>query len=103
LRQGRHELVSEIATTSSEQTKGIEQVNLAVNPMDKVVQASAARAEEGASVAQELISQSSILEHNVFELSNLVGGKQGHSNKREWHRNRASNAPVEKKSHALVA
>jgi methyl-accepting chemotaxis protein len=69
------ELVSEIATASSEQTQGIEQLNLAVSQMDKVVQASAARAEEGASVAHELISQSTALEQNILELSNLVGGK----------------------------
>ena len=69
------ELVGEIATASTEQTQGIEQVNNAVSQMDQVVQASAARAEEGASVAQELISQSQVLDHNVAELSRLVGGR----------------------------
>ena len=69
------ELVGEIATASTEQTQGIEQVNNAVSQMDKVVQASAARAEEGASVAQELISQSQVLDQNVSELSQLVGGR----------------------------
>ena len=68
------ELVAEIATASNEQTQGIEQVNKAVSQMDKVVQASAARAEEGASVAQELISQSGSLQQSVEELSLLVGG-----------------------------
>lgn len=70
------ELVGEIATASNEQTQGIEQVNQAVNQMDKVVQASAARAEEGASVAQELISQSTSLQESVEELNKLVGGGQ---------------------------
>jgi methyl-accepting chemotaxis protein len=98
------ELVSEIATASSEQTQGIGQVNLAVSQMDKVVQASAARAEEGASVAQELISQSSVLEQNVFELSNLVGGKQSNFNKGESaSKPYVTGIPVESKSHALVA
>ncbi len=69
------ELVGEIATASTEQTQGIEQVNLAVSQMDKVVQASAASAEEGASVAQELIAQSTALEQNVLDLSHLVGGQ----------------------------
>ena len=69
------ELVGEIATASSEQTQGIEQVNVAVSQMDKVVQASAARAEEGASVAQELTAQSATLQQSVHELVQLVGGK----------------------------
>ena len=70
------ELVSEIAQASNEQTQGISQVNVAVSQMDKVVQASAARAEEGASVAQELIAQSTTLQQSVEELSQLVGGGQ---------------------------
>ncbi len=70
------ELVNEIATASSEQTKGIEQLNVAVGQMDKVVQASAARAEEGASVAHELTTQSSALEKSVLALGHLVGGRK---------------------------
>jgi len=70
------ELVAEITTASNEQTQGIEQVNKAVSQMDKVVQASAARAEEGASVAQELIAQSTALQQSVVDLSLLVGGAQ---------------------------
>ena len=68
------ELVGEIATASQEQTSGIEQVNAAVGQMDKVVQASAARAEEGASVAQDLIVQSTALQQAVDELNHLIGG-----------------------------
>ena len=75
------ELVREIATASNEQTQGIEQVNKAVSQKDKVVQASAAQAEEGASVAQELITQSTSLQQSVQELSQLVGGGQGKSAK----------------------
>jgi len=70
------ELVGEIASASTEQNQGIEQVNLAVSQMDKIVQASAARAEEGASVAQELTSQSTSLEQNVLQLESLVGGRR---------------------------
>ena len=69
------ELVGEIATASQEQTSGIEQVNAAVGQMDKVVQASAARAEEGASVAQDLIAQSTALQQAVDQLKQLVGGQ----------------------------
>ncbi|WP_415908709.1 methyl-accepting chemotaxis protein [Oleiharenicola sp. Vm1] len=68
------ELVGEIARASVEQTQGIEQVNRAVGQMDKVIQNSAARAEEGAGIAQELIVQSSALKDSVAELSRLVGG-----------------------------
>ena len=70
------ELVAEIAQASSEQTQGIAQVNGAVSQMDKVVQASAARAEEGAGVAQELIAQSISLQQSVAELGALVGSTQ---------------------------
>ena len=52
------------------------QVNMAVSQMDKHVQAGAARAEEAASVAQELIAQSKALQGSVEELSSLVGGRQ---------------------------
>jgi methyl-accepting chemotaxis protein len=70
------ELVGEIAQASGEQTTGITQVNMAVGQMDKHVQAGAARAEEAASVAQELIAQSAALQGSVEELSRLVGGRQ---------------------------
>jgi methyl-accepting chemotaxis protein len=68
------ELVGEIAQASGEQTQGITQVNMAVGQMDKHVQAGAARAEEAASVAQELLAQSTALQGSVDELSRLVGG-----------------------------
>jgi methyl-accepting chemotaxis protein len=70
------ELVGEIARASSEQTAGIQQVNQAVSQMDKVIQGSAAKAEEGASVAEELIAQSANLKDCVTQLSQLVGGTQ---------------------------
>jgi len=69
------ELVGEIATASQEQTSGIEQVNAAVGQMDKVVQASAAQAEEGASVAKDLIVQSAALQQAVDQLNSLIGGR----------------------------
>jgi methyl-accepting chemotaxis protein len=68
------ELVGEIAQASGEQTQGIAQVNQAVGQMDKHVQAGAARAEEAASVAQELLAQSTALQGSVGELNRLVGG-----------------------------
>jgi methyl-accepting chemotaxis protein len=73
------ELVAEIATASTEQTQGIHQVNTAISQMDKIVQASAAQAEEGASVAQELTAQATEIQHTVDELARVVGGQRGNS------------------------
>ncbi|HEU5079970.1 MAG TPA: methyl-accepting chemotaxis protein [Opitutaceae bacterium] len=70
------ELVAEIAKASIEQTQGIQQVNLAVNQMDKIVQESAAQAEQGANVAQELTTQSQALQDSATELSDLVGSQR---------------------------
>jgi methyl-accepting chemotaxis protein len=50
-------LISTIATASSEQARGIEQVNRAVAQMDQVTQQNAANAQESSSAAQELSSQ----------------------------------------------
>jgi methyl-accepting chemotaxis protein len=84
------ELVGEIARASSEQTTGIQQVNQAVSQMDKVIQGSAAKAEEGASVAEELIAQSANLKDCVTELSVLVGGAQTDANQVSSYSSRAA-------------
>ena len=65
-------LVSGIADASSEQDKGISQLTIAVQQMDKVTQANASSAEETASSAQELNTQSGTLLSNVEELMTLV-------------------------------
>ena len=69
------QLIAEIATASHEQTQGISQVNAAIGEMDRAVQAGAARAEEGAGVAQELTQRSTQLQHTVDELAAVVGGQ----------------------------
>jgi methyl-accepting chemotaxis protein len=71
------ELVAEIATASKEQSDGIEQVNTAVAQMDKVTQSNAASAEESASAAQELNSQTRLLRSVVDEMLKMVGGAGG--------------------------
>jgi methyl-accepting chemotaxis protein len=48
------ELVGEITAASNEQAQGIGQVNKAIADMDKVIQQSAANAEESASAAEEM-------------------------------------------------
>ena len=73
--RGVDELVAQIAAASGEQTQGINQVNAAVGQMDKIVQAGAAQAEEGAGVAQELSTQANDLKFIVDALAREVGGR----------------------------
>ncbi len=73
------ELIGEIATASQEQTLGIEQVNKAVGQMDRVIQSTAAEAEEGAGVARDLTTQSDALRQCVEQLAQVVGGPSTHS------------------------
>jgi methyl-accepting chemotaxis protein len=67
-------LVSEISAASQEQAQGIDQVNTAVNQMDKVTQQNAANAEESASASEELSAQAESMKQVVNELTSLVGG-----------------------------
>jgi methyl-accepting chemotaxis protein len=68
------ELVAEIAAAPNEQAQGIGQVNTAVAEMDKVVQATAANAEESASASEELNAQAEQMRGVVAELDALVNG-----------------------------
>ena len=68
------QLISEIATASDEQAKGIGQVNTAVNEMDKVVQLNAATAEESSSSAREMSAQAEVLKAMVAEMAAVVDG-----------------------------
>ena len=70
------ELVAEMATASSEQTHGIDQVNTAVREMDKVTQSNAANAEESAGAAEELHAQARALTQAVEHLTALFGTSQ---------------------------
>ena len=65
-------LVSEIATASSEQDKGISQLTTAVQEMDKVTQSNASNAEETASASEELNAHADTLKETVLELVSLV-------------------------------
>ncbi len=55
------DLVAEIAAASNEQAEGISQVNIGITQIDQVTQQNTANAEEGASAAEELSSQSAHL------------------------------------------
>ncbi|CAG9216950.1 Methyl-accepting chemotaxis citrate transducer [Paraburkholderia sabiae] len=59
------DIVSEIAAASDEQSRGIEQVNQAVNLMDKVTQQNAALVEQAAAAAQSLEDHAKDLKHAV--------------------------------------
>jgi len=66
------ELVSEINQASDEQKRGVEQINTAVNEMDRVTQASASSAEESAAAAEELNAQAAVMKGLVDELLKMV-------------------------------
>ncbi len=68
------ELVGEIAAASKEQASGIDQVNKAVNEMDKVVQRNSANAEESASSSEEMTAQAADMNNFVNDLILLVKG-----------------------------
>ena len=68
------DLVGEIAAASKEQSQGINQVNTAVNQMDRVTQANASNAEGSASASEELSTQAEQMNTVVQELSALIGG-----------------------------
>lgn len=70
------DLVQDIATASSEQAEGISQVGDALAQIDTVTQTNTANAEETASAAEELSSQSAHLRQALerFRLKEDVGG-----------------------------
>jgi methyl-accepting chemotaxis protein len=70
-------LVSEIATASTEQSTGIQQVNRAVSDMDRITQGNAAHAEKTASAATELDAQAVALGSAIEELRRIIGGDIG--------------------------
>jgi methyl-accepting chemotaxis protein len=74
------ELVGEIAAASKEQAQGIEQVNIAVTEMDKVVQTNAANSEETASASEEMNAQAEEMKGFVENLAALVGGSSNGQN-----------------------
>jgi len=59
------ELVQEIASSSREQTQGIEQINHALTQLDNVIQQNAASSEELASMAEELTGQANSVRDTV--------------------------------------
>ncbi len=78
-------LVGEIAAASREQSQGIEQLNQAMDEIDRVVQNTAANAEESAAVVEDLRTMAARTEDYVTELMALCrkkGGVEGHKRTR---------------------
>jgi methyl-accepting chemotaxis protein len=69
------ELVTDIDQALREQTRGIEQVDLALHEMDQVVQRTAQNAEQSAEASVELNRQASELQEHVADLEELVDGQ----------------------------
>lgn len=80
------DIVSEITEASKEQSNGIEQVNIAITEMDKVVQQNAANAEESASASEEMNAQAEQLKDYVGELVMLVTGRANQGSAFQGHR-----------------
>ncbi|MFA6448321.1 MAG: methyl-accepting chemotaxis protein [bacterium] len=89
------ELGAEVAAASKEQSQGIDQVNIAVNQMDKVTQQNASSAEESAAAAEEMSSQANLLTDMVRDLVAVVGGAS--SGYRESARNEGNRYAREEK------
>ena len=67
-------LMSEVATASGEQSRGVESVNTGITQLDRTTQGTAATAEESAAAAVTLASQAEVLRRIVGDLSVLVEG-----------------------------
>ncbi|MFZ6734287.1 methyl-accepting chemotaxis protein [Undibacterium sp. Ji42W] len=70
------EIMSEIAAAGGEQSRGIEQVNVAITQMDQVTQHNAALVEEAAAAAQSLLEQADNL-HQVVGVFKVAGLPEG--------------------------
>ena len=68
------ELVGEIAAANGQQSQGIEEINIAVGEMDRVVQQNAGTAEESASASEQMHGQAERMKDMVVELVAIVQG-----------------------------
>ncbi|KIX11824.1 methyl-accepting chemotaxis protein [Dethiosulfatarculus sandiegensis] len=67
--------IEEIATASTEQAQGIDQLNKAMSGMDQVTQQNAANAEESSAASEELSAQAATMQGYVVELRQVVNGE----------------------------
>jgi methyl-accepting chemotaxis protein len=67
-------LAEEVNSSSAEQSRGIEQIAIALGEMEKATQQVAANSEENAAAGQELLQQAQRLDTVTQKLAELVGG-----------------------------
>ncbi len=100
-------LVSEISEASKEQSNGIDQVNIAITEVDKVIQQNAANAEESASASEEMNAQAEQLKDFVGNLVALVTGVRGHQASTSTHQPIKTTSSLTKRrfhgDHAMLA
>lgn len=70
------ELVEEMKLGGIEQTRGIHQINQAIQQMEQVTQSSAAQAEQGAAAASQLNGQADSMHNIVVRLKTMIEGNQ---------------------------
>jgi methyl-accepting chemotaxis protein len=69
-------LITDIASGSTQQSKGIEEVTVAIKKIDQVTQANAAVAQESAGAARELNAQAVALNAMIGNVLKMVGGRR---------------------------
>jgi methyl-accepting chemotaxis protein len=69
------EMLNAVSETSVIQSQGVDETSRAVNEIDRVTQANAAGAEEGAAAAEELSAQAMCLKEVAQEIAHVVHGK----------------------------
>ena len=69
--------VSEVATSSGEQTSGLSQISTALAHIEQAAQQSAGAAQERAAASEELASQAGILRTTSIGLASMVGSAKG--------------------------
>jgi len=68
-------LVAEIATGTSEQNRGLEQVTTSISQIDKVTQSNASEADQTAASASAFDSEAENLAISIADLQALIGGR----------------------------
>ncbi len=96
------DLVSEISEASKEQSTGIEQVNIAISEMDKVVQQNAANAEESASGSEEMSAQAVQLKDYVSKLVMLIRGTKKNQATKPVRNQTRTNSPQSEHDHYKI-
>ncbi len=64
--------MGDIARSSEEQAKGIEQINASITQMEDVTQNNAANSEESAAASSDLNTQADVLQKHIYDLTSIV-------------------------------